>query len=178
MNRAARMFHRKFAPWIAVPLFITLATGLVYRIGRAWFGMGKETGETILRIHTGAWLGGAGGSIYILLAGLGLLALTLTGLFLVFTSRAKGNPRFQHRILGALLLLPLTATALTGMVFHFGGKELPEKTGELLMSIHQGSWLGKEGRPFYVLFIGLGLLFLTATGLKMAGLFKKKAAVA
>lgn len=168
------MFHRKFGPWLVIPLSVTLVTGLSYRIGRAWFGMRKEAGESILHIHTGAWLGAAGGSAYLLVAGLGLLMLALTGLYLVITSHAKGNPRVVHRIFGALLLLPLAATAVTGMAFHFFGRSLPVKTGELLMSIHQGSWLGKEGRPFYVLFLGFGLLSLIATGLKLAGTIRKK----
>lgn len=176
MNQAPRKFHRRIAPWLALPLLITLATGVTYRIGRAWFGMSKETGNSILHIHAGEWLGGWGSSAWILLAGGGLLALTLTGLVLAIKSRAKGQPRVAHRVLGAVLLLPLTASAVTGMTVHFGGKHLSDQAGDILMSIHQGSWLGPTLRPFYILFIGLGLLVMIATGLKLTGIFRARPA--
>ena len=176
MNQTPRKFHRLVAPWLALPLLVTLATGVAYRLGRAWFGMGKGTGGTLLGIHTGGWLGDTGSVLYVIVVGIGLLALTATGLYLVLKSRAKGNPRVFHRILGAVFLLPLTASAVTGIGFKVGEAWLhwPDSTLGLLMSIHQGSWLGPQGRPFYILAIGLGLLILSLTGLQMTGIFRKK----
>jgi hypothetical protein len=176
MNPAPRKFHRLLAPWLAIPLALTLATGLAYRTGRAWFGMGKETGGTILDIHAGEWLGDTASVVYVILMGAGLLALVATGFSLVLKSRAKGQPRIFHRILGAVILLPLAASAVTGIGFKVGEEwlDLPKGTLDLLMVIHQGSWLGKTGRVFYVLVIGVGLLALTVTGLQMTGLFRKK----
>lgn len=48
MNHAPRNLHRLIAPWLALPLAVTLATGIAYRTGWAWFGMGKETGGKVL----------------------------------------------------------------------------------------------------------------------------------
>ncbi|MFZ4776429.1 MAG: PepSY domain-containing protein [Terrimicrobiaceae bacterium] len=177
MNPAPRKFHRRFAPWLVIPLLVTLMTGVVYRVGRAWFGMGKETGGTILEIHAGGWLGQTGSVLYVIVVGAGLLGLLATGFYLVLKSRAKGNPRVFHRILGAVFLLPLTASAATGIAFKVGEGWLhwPDSTLGLLMNIHQGSWLGPQVRPFYVLAIGFGLLILAITGLQMTGLFRKKA---
>ncbi|MCX6969540.1 MAG: PepSY domain-containing protein [Verrucomicrobia bacterium] len=176
MNPAPRKFHRRIAPWLALPLAVTLATGIAYRTGRAWFGMGKETGGTILDIHAGAWLGDTGSVIYVILMGAGLLALVATGFYLVLKSRAKGQPRVFHRILGAILLLPLAASAVTGIAFKVGEEwlDLPKSTLDLLLNIHQGGWLGTAARPFYVLAVGIGLLVLALTGLQMTGLFRKK----
>lgn len=176
MNPAPRKFHRQFAPWLAIPLLLTLVTGVTYRIGRAWFGMGKETGGTILDIHAGGWLGGTGSVIYVILVGAGLLSLVATGFYLVVKSRAKGQPRVFHRIVGAIFLLPLAASAITGIAFKAGEEwlQLSDGTLGILMSIHQGSWLGKAARPFYVLAIGIGLLSLAITGLRMTGVFRKK----
>ncbi len=176
MNPAPRKFHRQVAPWLAVPLLVTLSTGIAYRIGMAWFGMRKETGGRILDIHAGGWLGDTGSVIYVILNGAGLLGLVATGLYLVLTSRAKAQPRIFHRILGAVFLLPLALSAATGIAFKIGDEwlHLPDSTLGLLMSLHQGSWLGKAVRPFYVLTIGIGLLSLAITGLQMAGVFRKK----
>jgi len=176
MNPAIRKFHRVFSPWLALPLVLTLATGVTYRIGRAWFGMPKETGGKILSVHTGEWLGTVGSSAYVLLVGGGLLALILTGTFLLSKSRAKTGPRAAHRILAALLLLPLAASALTGIAYKLGEEwfHLPEDTLSLFMIIHEGAWLGPSLKPFYVLLVGLGLLMLAATGLRLTGLFGRK----
>lgn len=174
MNQAPRKFHRRVAPWLAIPLLVTLATGITYRIGRAWFEMSKETGNNVLHFHTGEWLGEWGSHAWVFISGGGLLALSLTGLFLVIKSRAKGQPRVAHRILGAILLLPLTASAVTGLTVHFGGERLSKEAGNILMSIHQGSWLGPTLRPFYILFIGLGLLVMIATGLRLTGIFRAR----
>jgi hypothetical protein len=176
MNPSPRKFHRLIAPWLAIPLILTLATGITYRLGRAWFGMSKETGSRVLDIHAGGWLGGTGSVIYVILMGAGLLGLVVTGLSLVRKSRAKGQPRVLHRIVGAVFLLPLALSAITGIAFKVGQDwlHLPDSTLGLLMSLHQGSWLGTTIRPFYILAIGVGLLGLAITGLQMAGLFRSK----
>ncbi len=175
MNNTPRKFHGRVSPWLVLPLLIVLSTGITYRVGRAWFGMSKNTGESVLHIHTGAWLGARGSSAWILINGFGLLALVLTGLYLVATSRSRGNPRYFHRVAGAILMVPLAVSAVTGMAFHFGEKSFPKGTNDLLMSLHQGSWLGPALRPFYILAIGLGLLAMMVTGLKLAGLLRKRA---
>jgi hypothetical protein len=52
-----RILHRQLSPWILPLLLFSAITGLVYRIGRAWFAMSKETGNSILKLHAGEWLG-------------------------------------------------------------------------------------------------------------------------
>ena len=75
--------------------------------------------------------------------------------------------RLFHRLLGIALLLPLTATALTGMAYKFGEDYfgISEETADLLMDIHEGAWLGKELKVYYVLAVGLGLLGAGLLGL-------------
>lgn len=140
--------------------------------------MDSETGDSILEIHAGGWLGSTGSVLYVILIGSGFLLLIATGLYLVLKSRAKGNPRVFHRILGTVLLLPLTASAVTGIALKVGDEwlHLPDSTLAILKSIHQGSWLGKTVRPFYVLLLGIGLLVMIGTGMKLTGLLKKKPA--
>jgi len=75
--------------------------------------------------------------------------------------------RLFHRLLGIALLLPLTATALTGMAYKFGEDYfgISDETADLLMDIHEGGWLGKELKVYYVLTVGLGLLGAGLLGL-------------
>lgn len=175
MNFGARSFHRTFALWIAIPLFVTLATGLVYRVGRSWFGMEKPTGNFILSIHSGEWMGHWLSAVYVLIVGVGLLLMAALGLKMALPTKTKNKPRLIHRMVGLTLLLPLAVSAVTGIGFHFGSTALqfPEPTLKLLMSLHQGSWMGPTLRPFYVLFVGLGLLFVLASGLRLHRLIKR-----
>ena len=165
-----RIFHRKIAPWVLPLLLLSAATGLIYRIGRAWFGMSKETGGKILHLHSGEWLGEDGSVIYLFITGGILLFLIFSGLWMYLTSKSpKPGPRKSHRVLSIVFSLPLIVTAVTGIAYQAGGKwfNAGEGTMKLLMSLHQGTWLGNTWRPFYILFIGLGLIGLCLTGLRM-----------
>jgi len=83
VKSVSRPLHRLIAPWLALPLLITLATGITYRVGRAWFGMDKANGGRILDIHIGEWLSNGFAVAYIALTGLGLLALALSGAWML-----------------------------------------------------------------------------------------------
>ena len=72
-----------------------------------------------------------------------------------------------HRVLGAILLLPLTATAITGMLYKSGQAwfGLSEDSAHLLMTIHEGAWLGRGLKVYYSVVTGCGLLALGIFGL-------------
>ena len=169
MKLAARLVHRRLAPWLLLPLALAALTGLGYRIGRTWFGMDKETGHQVLDAHTGAWLGGTGEQIYVALTGLGLLALAIGGAALLRKGRARGGARGGHRVAAWVLLVPLLVTATTGLGYHFGEAwfGLDRASLKPLLNLHQGSWLGPRLRPFYVLLVGGGLLYLLGSGAAM-----------
>lgn len=176
--KTMRKFHRLLALWLLVPLLLTAATGMAYRIGRTWFGISKEAGSRILEFHDGTWLGGAFSIVYVSVAGLGLLALVATGFHFIRRSRATGRRLSWHRILGALFMLPLAVTAVTGILYKLGNEwfGFSEASLKLVMNIHQGSWLGPEARAYYIVIIGTGLLGLSITGLRMA--FRKRKSTA
>jgi len=175
MSPAPRKFHRVAAPWLLLPLVITLVTGVTYRLGRAWFGLSKEAGNAVMDIHAGEWLGKAVSPFYVLAIGVALLALLATGAALLIQSRAKKGARAWHRWLAFVLLLPLTASAVTGVACKLGEDwfHVSKDTRKLLLVIHEGAWLGPQLKPFYVLFIGLGLLVLALTGLRLVGWFAR-----
>lgn len=75
--------HRKIAPIIFIPLFLTAFTGIAYRLGRSWMGLSEEKADILLIIHQGEFLGEPLVPIYVLSVGLGLIAMLVTGLTMV-----------------------------------------------------------------------------------------------
>jgi hypothetical protein len=82
------LFHDSFR--IAIPLFVSASTGIIYRISRAWFGLPKEQVKIFMDIHQGSYLGPSLRVVYILLVGLGLLFILVTGIQMtsIFRKRA------------------------------------------------------------------------------------------
>ena len=162
-----RLLHRRLAPWLFVPLAIAAITGIGYRVGKKWFGVDKETGNFLMDLHTGEWAGSIFSTAQVLVAGLGLLFILGTGAVIFLKSKSRAPMRLFHRLLGILLLLPLAATALTGVGYKLGEEYfgISEETADLLMHIHEGAWLGKEAKVYYVLVLGLGLLVAGLLGL-------------
>ena len=150
-----------------MPLAIAAITGIGYRVGKKWFGVDKETGNFLMDLHTGEWAGPAFSIAQVLVAGLGLLFISGTGAAIFLKSKSRVPRRLFHRLLGIMLLLPLAATALTGVGCKLGEEYfgISEETADLLMHIHEGAWLGKEAKVYYVLVLGLGLLAAGLLGL-------------
>lgn len=162
-----RALHRRLAPWLFILLALAAVTGLAYRVGKKWFGVDKEAGNFIMSIHTGEWAGSIFSTAQVLVTGFGLLFLLGSGLAIFRKSKSRQPMRLFHRLLGIVLLLPLTATAITGMAYKIGEDYfgISEETADLLMDIHEGGWLGKELKVYYVLAVGLGLLGAGLLGL-------------
>jgi uncharacterized iron-regulated membrane protein len=170
IHTSLRKIHRKFAPWLLPFLLLSAITGIVYRIGRSWFGFTKETGNDVLFFHTGSWFGTHGSVLYVIVLGCGLLFMIISGLWMWRASRMpKARIRKSHRLLGVAFSLPLIITAVTGIAYQVGDRwlHLDEKSLKLIMNLHQGSWLGPELRPFYILLIGGSLVFLSLSGLRL-----------
>ncbi len=165
-----RKLHRKLAPWLLPFLLISAITGIVYRIGRSWFAFTKETGNEVLYFHTGSWFGTHGSVIYVIALGIGLLFLVVSGLYMWKVGQTpRTKLRKSHSLLGVIFSLPFLISAVTGIAYHVGNKWLhaDEKTLKLIMNLHQGSWLGPDLRPFYMLLIGIPLIFLCLSGLRL-----------
>lgn len=78
MKRLFRKYHRFLAPIAALPILLTVITGILITIIREWsIGLGVPA-SILLKIHTGEIFHLA--AIYPLLNGLGLLGLLITGL--------------------------------------------------------------------------------------------------
>ncbi len=183
MSMKFRKLHRKVAPILFLPLLATTLTGVAYRLGRSWFGMPKNVAEFFLTIHQGEYLGQPLVPIYVLLVGLGLLGMVVTGVTML---RRRGNSsqrksaqlsmRTFHRILAPIFFLPLAVSSLTGVIYALGERwfGLSDEQIEIFLDIHQGSYLGSFFKSIYVLFVGLGLVALLITGIQITGIFRKR----
>jgi len=88
-TKTLRKLHRKFAPIVFLPVFLTAFTGVFYRVARSWFGASEELGDFIMFIHQGEFLGKDLRVFYVLLNGLGLIAMVATGIILTGIFRSK-----------------------------------------------------------------------------------------
>jgi hypothetical protein len=169
MHPAFRKLHRKLSPWLFALVAVSAVTGVAFRAGKKWFGMDGQTGQSVMEWHTGEWLGPALSPFYVLAAGTALLLLAVTGATILWQRAGKGAARRWHRVLGAVLLLPLAATAVTGMLFEAGQTwfGISEDTARLLMKIHEGAWLGRGPKVYYSVVLGGGLLALGFFGLTL-----------
>lgn len=89
---------------------------------------------------------------------------------------ANLNFRKLHRQVAPIIFLPLFMTAITGLLYSLAlswGK-VEEESVAILMTIHEGGYLGKSLIPFYVFLMGLGTLAMLITGLTMSKLFGNK----
>ena len=186
-NIEFRKFHRKIAPIVFLPLLLTAFTGMFYRLGRNWIGISKDKAEILIWIHQGEFLGKPLVPIYVLLVGFGLITMIVTGLTMVRLAQKKRknlsqnsglNARKIHQILAPIAFLPLFLSASTGILYRLGNSwfHIPREFSQLLLRIHQASYLGSFGKTIYVALIGLGLITLLITGINMTGIFRKKRA--
>ncbi len=87
--RTIRQFHRQVAPIIILPFLITAITGVAYRLGKSWLGLSRDQVHWLMVIHEGEYLGKQLEPIYVLLNGLGLLFMLVTGMGIWLNSVSK-----------------------------------------------------------------------------------------
>ena len=89
--RQFRQLHRTVAPLILLPLTITVLTGVAYRIGKSWLGLSKEQVHILMVIHEGEYFGASLEPFYVLLNGLGLLWMLVTGGVLLWQNISRSG---------------------------------------------------------------------------------------
>ena len=75
-----RQLHRIVAPIVFLPLFVTVITGVAFRLSRNWFGLSKDQAHILLVIHEAGYLGDDIKPFYVLLNGIGLIWMLITGI--------------------------------------------------------------------------------------------------
>lgn len=88
-----RQLHRVVAPIVFLPLFVTVITGVAYRLGRNWFGLSRDQAHILMAIHEAEYLGDEIKSFYVLLNGIGLIWMLVTGI--VMSGLFSKNKRKQ-----------------------------------------------------------------------------------
>lgn len=78
-----RQAHAALAPLALLPLLVTALSGMSYRLLRDWAGLGRDQAHLLMVIHEGEWLkpllGDGAETIYVLMNGLGLLWMLISG---------------------------------------------------------------------------------------------------
>lgn len=90
-----RKLHRLLAPIVLLPLFVTVTTGVAYRLGKSWFGLSRDDVHFLMVIHEGEYLGQQLEPVYVLLNGLGLLFMLATGASMFL--KTLGIPNWLRR---------------------------------------------------------------------------------
>ena len=84
-----RKLHRTLAPFVLLPLLITVTTGVIYRLSKDWFGLTRDQVHFLMTIHEGEYLGSTLEPFYVLFNGLGLLWMLATGSVMVWQNISR-----------------------------------------------------------------------------------------
>lgn len=79
LQKLVRKLHSTVAPIVMLPLLVTVTTGVTYRLSKDWFGLTRDQVHFLMVIHEGEYLGPHLEPFYVLLNGLGLLWMLVTG---------------------------------------------------------------------------------------------------
>ena len=83
ISQRLRQAHAVIAPFVLLPLALTVATGVGYRVLRDWAGLGRDQAHILMVLHEGEWLkqwvGPQGETLYVLANGAGLVWMLITG---------------------------------------------------------------------------------------------------
>ena len=74
-----RRLHGAMAPVVLAPLLLTVSSGMAYRLLKDWAGLSRDQVHWLMVLHEGEWLGPRAESFYVLLNGLGLAWMLITG---------------------------------------------------------------------------------------------------
>ncbi|QEY32021.1 PepSY domain-containing protein [Synechococcus sp. RSCCF101] len=74
-----RQIHAALAPFVLAPLLITALSGVSYRVLRDWGGFSRDQVHWLMAVHEAEWLGPSLEPLVVLLNGLGLLWMLVTG---------------------------------------------------------------------------------------------------
>jgi len=86
-----RKLHATVAPWVLLPLVVTVATGVAYRLSKSWFGLSRDQVHFLMVIHEGEYLGNTLEPLYVLLNGMGLLWMIVTGSVMVYQNLTRSR---------------------------------------------------------------------------------------
>jgi hypothetical protein len=88
-----RRLHGLIAPVVLTPLLLTVCSGMAYRLLKDWAGLSRDQVHVLMVLHEGEWLGSRFESVYVLLNGLGLLWMLVTGAGMLVQKWHKRAPR-------------------------------------------------------------------------------------
>ena len=86
-----RRFHGAVAPFVLAPLLLTVCSGMAYRLLKDWAGLSRDQVHLLMVLHEGEWLGQTLEPFYVVLNGLGLLWMLISGATLLLQRWRQGQ---------------------------------------------------------------------------------------
>jgi hypothetical protein len=99
--RRFRKLHSAVAPFVILPLSITVLTGVTYRLAKSWLGLPRDQVHWLMVVHEGEYLGQVLEPVYVLLNGLGALWMLVTGSVMVWQNISRSPWLRQLRLFSA-----------------------------------------------------------------------------
>lgn len=93
--RRFRKLHSTVAPFVILPLSITVLTGVTYRLAKSWLGLPRDQVHWLMVVHEGEYFGQVLEPVYVLLNGLGALWMLVTGSVMVWQNISR-SPRLMQ----------------------------------------------------------------------------------
>lgn len=104
LTQRLRRAHANLAPFVLLPLSLTVISGMGYRLVRDWGGLGRDQAHILMVLHEGEWLqrwlGPQGETLYVLLNGLGLMWMLASGAAMALDRLRRRRPGGQPTIPG------------------------------------------------------------------------------
>ncbi|MFM7423737.1 MAG: PepSY domain-containing protein [Elainella sp.] len=96
--RQFRQLHQTVAPFVILPLSITILTGVTYRLAKSWFGLSRDQVHWLMVLHEGEYLGQFWEPVYVLLNGMGALWMLVTGSVMVWQNFSRWRRQLGSQV--------------------------------------------------------------------------------
>lgn len=172
MKTSFRVLYRQLLSILYWCLLVTTLTGIIISLNNYLIPLPIFIRKVLVSLHQGAFLGSKIAPVYILLLGLGILALGLKviieGRYSLLFQKLPFGIANVGRIIALLLVIPLAVCVQTGVAYRlatdwFGISS--DKTAELLF-VHGGAYFGAQLATVYLLAVSVALIILLSLSRK------------
>jgi hypothetical protein len=176
-----RRYHNILSLFIIAPLFLTAATGVLYQIGKLWFGISKENLKLLLRLHQMSILGETAKAIYAPTLGFFSLFMICSGIYMMFQGNSPLSSLFAvkskwttfrglHRNLSVMMWIPFLLTVVCGALYRTLKTwfDMDKLSVGFLLNWHQGKFIDGLGIEYvYPVVVGIVALVSMVAGITM-----------
>lgn len=176
MNKVFRKLNLRIAPILLFPLLMTSLTGIILGLGNRFGVLPKIVVDALLVIHQGGFLGKKLVPFYILLLGLGVVAIGLNILIkvrdILISRKVKPIAINIYKIVALILIFPLGVCVETGVAYRLGTDwlDMTNQQTAIFWDLHTGTPLETIIGISYTLVTGFGLIVLSILGVETSAI--------